>query len=164
MRKEVKKAKKVSESAITTVRLMMPTDGNIMGNVFGGSIMKYVDEVAAMVAFRHAEKNCVTASIDRMNFLAPVYVGNILILKAAVNYVGRTSMEIGVRIEAQDPPSGKIVHTGSCYLTYVALDEKGRPTPVPKIIPETEEEKRRYGEGLARRKMREAEIAALKRE
>ncbi len=164
MRKEVKKAKKVSESAITTVRLMMPTDGNIMGNVFGGSIMKYVDEVAAMVAFRHAEKNCVTASIDRMNFLAPVYVGNILILKAAVNYVGRTSMEIGVRIEAQDPPSGKIVHTGSCYLTYVALDEKGRPTPVPKIIPETEEEKRRYREGLARRKMREAEIAALKRE
>lgn len=164
MRKEVKKAKRVSDSAITTVRLMMPTDGNIMGNVFGGSIMKYVDEVAAMVAFRHAEKNCVTASIDRMNFLAPVYVGNILILKAAVNYVGRTSMEIGVRIEAQDPLSGRVVHTGSCYLTYVALDEKGRPTPVPKIIPETEEEKRRYREGLARRKMREAEIAALKKE
>jgi len=158
------KAKRVSESAVTTVRLMMPTDGNIMGNVFGGSIMKYVDEVAAIVAFRHAEKNCVTASIDRMNFLAPVYVGNILILKASVNYVGKTSMEIGVRIEAQDPLTGKVVHTGSCYLTYVALDDKGRPTPVPKIIPETPEEKRRYREGLARRKMREAEIAALKQD
>jgi acyl-CoA hydrolase len=162
--KERLKAKRVSESAVTTVRLMMPTDGNIMGNVFGGSIMKYVDEVAAIVAFRHAEKNCVTASIDRMNFLAPVYVGNILILKASVNYVGKTSMEIGVRIEAQDPLTGKVVHTGSCYLTYVALDDKGRPTPVPKIIPETPEEKRRYREGLARRKMREAEIAALKQD
>jgi acyl-CoA hydrolase len=158
------KGKKVSESAVTTVRLMMPTDGNIMGNVFGGSIMKYVDEVAAIVAFRHTKRNCVTASIDRMNFLAPVYVGNILILKAAINYVGRTSMEIGVRIEAQNPLTGEVVHTGSCYLTYVALDEKGKPTPVPKIIPETEEEKRRYREGLTRRKMREAEIIALKRE
>lgn len=158
------KAKKVSESAVTTVRLMMPTDGNIMGNVFGGSIMKYVDEIAAIVAFRHTKRNCVTASIDRMNFLAPVYVGNILILKAAINYVGRTSMEIGVRIEAQNPLTGEVVHTGSCYLTYVALDEKGKPIPVPKIIPETEEEKRRYREGLTRRKMREAEIIALKRE
>src|SRR5579885_1402061 len=156
------KGKKVSESAVTTVRLMMPTDGNIMGNVFGGSIMKYVDEVAAIVAFRHTKRNCVTASIDRMNFLAPVYVGNILILKAAINYVGRTSMEIGVRIEAQNPLTGEVVHTGSCYLTYVALDENGRPTPIPKIIPETEEEKRRYNQALARRKLREAELQALK--
>lgn len=156
------KSKKVSDSAIVTFRLMMPTDANIMGNVFGGSIMKYADEVAAMVAFRHAEKNCVTASIERMNFYEPVYVGNILILKASVNYVGNTSMEIGVRIEAQDLKTGKIVHTGSCYITYVALDEKGRPTPIPKIVPETPEEIRRYNEALRRRKMREKELKSFK--
>jgi acyl-CoA hydrolase len=153
------KAKKVSESALTTVRLMMPTDANIMGNVFGGAIMRYMDEVAAIVAFRHAGKNCVTASIDRMNFYAPVYVGNILIMKASVNYVGTTSMEIGVRIEAQDPVTGRTHHTGSCYITYVALDEQGRPTPIPKVIPVTEEEKRRYKQAMARRKLREAEDA-----
>src|SRR5713101_5444759 len=99
-------AKTVSESALTTVRLMMPTDANVLGNVFGGAIMRYMDEVAAIVAWRHAGRNCVTASIDRMNFYAPVYVGNILILKGSVNYVGRTSMEVGVRIEAQDPVTG----------------------------------------------------------
>lgn len=155
-------AKRVSESALTTVRLMMPTDANVMGNVFGGAIMRYMDEVAAIVAFRHAGKNVVTASIDRMNFYAPVYVGNILILKASVNYVHRTSMEVGVRIEAQDPLTGRTVHTGSCYLTYVALDENGRPTPIPKVIPETPEEKRRYRQAIARRRLREAERKALK--
>src|SRR5215472_10281119 len=112
---------------MTTARLMMPTDANVLGNVFGGAIMRYMDEVAAIVAWRHAGRNCVTASIDRMNFYAPVYVGNILILKASVNYVGKTSMEIGVRIEAMDPISKKSTHTGSCYLTYVALDAKGKP-------------------------------------
>src|ERR1700740_2362567 len=96
----------VSVSQMTTVRLMMPTDGNIIGNVFGGAIMRYMDEVAGIVAFHHARKNVVTASIDRMDFYAPVYVGNLLILKAAVNYVGDTSMEIGVRIEAADPLTG----------------------------------------------------------
>jgi len=83
---------------MTTARLMMPTDANVLGNVFGGAIMRYMDEIAAIVAWRHAGRNVVTASIDRMNFWAPVYVGNVLILKAAVNYVGTTSMEIGVRI------------------------------------------------------------------
>lgn len=153
--------KKVSDSALTTVRLMMPTDANVMGNVFGGAIMRYMDEVAAVVAFRHAGKNCVTASMDRMNFYAPVYVGNILILKAAVNYVGNTSMEIGVRIEAQDATTGRVTHTGSCYLTYVALDESGRPTSIPKIVPVTAAERKRFSRALARRKLREAEMAAF---
>lgn len=153
--------KKVSESALTTARLMMPTDANVMGNVFGGAIMRYMDEVAAIVAFRHAGKNCVTASIDRMNFYAPVYVGNILIMKAAVNYVGKTSMEIGVRIEADDATAGRVTHTGSCFITYVALDSTGKPARIPKIVPVTREEKRRYSQALARRKLREAELAAL---
>ncbi len=142
----------------------MPTDANVLGNVFGGAIMRYMDEVAAIVAWRHAGKNVVTASIDRMNFYAPVFVGNLLIMKASVNYVGTTSMEIGVRIEAQDPTTRKGTHTGSCYLTYVALNEKGKPTPIPQLIITTPEERRRFKQALARRKLREAENEALRRD
>jgi len=156
------RGKRPSESEMTTARLMMPTDANVLGNVFGGAIMRYMDEIAAIVAWRHAGKNVVTASIDRMNFYAPVYVGNLLILKASVNYVGKTSMEIGVRLEAQDPTTRKGTHTGSCYLTYVALDEKGRPTPIAPLLVATPNERRRFNEALARRKLREAETVALK--
>jgi acyl-CoA hydrolase len=155
-------SKKPSDSAMTTARLMMPTDANILGNVFGGAIMRYMDEVAAIVAWKHAGTNAVTASIDRMNFYAPVFVGNVLILKASVNYVGRTSMEVGVRIEAQNPESGKTTHTGSCYLTYVAIDGKGRPTRIPKLLPQTADERRRFKQALARRKLREAEVEAFR--
>lgn len=154
--------KRPSESEMTTARLMMPTDANVLGNVFGGAIMRYMDEIAAIVAWRHAGKNVVTASIDRMSFYAPVYVGNLLILKAAVNFVGTTSMEIGVRIEAQDPSTRKGTHTSTCYLTYVALNEKGKPTPIPPLVLTTAEEKRRFKEALTRRKLREAERAVLK--
>jgi len=147
---------------MSTVRLMMPTDANIMGNVFGGAIMRYMDEVAGIVAWRHAGKNVVTASIDRMNFFAPVYVGNLLIMKASVNYVGKTSMEIGVRIEAQNPMTKKSTHTGSCYLTFVALDENGRPTLIPPLKVTTPTQKRRFKEALTRRKLREAENTATK--
>ena len=150
-----------SDSATVTTRIMMPADANILGNVFGGAILRYMDEIAAIAAFRHARKNVVTASIDRMNFIAPVYVGNLLILKASVNYVGRTSMGIGVRIEAEDVRSGETRHAGSCYLTYVALDEEGRPTLVPPVITVTLDEKRRYREALTRRKIREVERAAI---
>ncbi|MDG7011502.1 MAG: acyl-CoA thioesterase [Nitrososphaerota archaeon] len=146
---------------MTTARLMMPTDANVLGNVFGGAIMRYMDEIAAIVAWRHAGKNVVTASIDRMNFYAPVYVGDLLILKAAVNYVGTTSMEIGVRLEAVDPSTRKGTHTGSCYLTYVALDEKGKPTRIPPLNPVTSIEKKRFNEGLARRRLREATQAVM---
>ncbi|QQG49413.1 MAG: acyl-CoA thioesterase [archaeon] len=153
--------KRPSESEMSTARLMMPTDANVLGNVFGGAIMRYMDEIAAIVAWRHAGINCVTASIDRMNFYAPVYVGNLLILKGTVNYVGKTSMEIGVRIEAQDPTTRKSTHTGSCYLTYVALDAKGRPTAIPKLLPSTAAEKKRFQQALARRRLREAEDAVM---
>ncbi|MDG6899353.1 MAG: acyl-CoA thioesterase [Nitrososphaerota archaeon] len=146
---------------MTTARLMMPTDANVLGNVFGGAIMRYMDEIAAIVAWRHAGKNVVTASIDRMNFYAPVFVGDLLILKAAVNYVGTTSMEIGVRLEAVDPSTRKGTHTGSCYLTYVALDEKGKPTRIPPLNPVTSIEKKRFNEGLARRRLREATQAVM---
>ncbi len=147
-------AKSVTESSMVMVRLMMPMDANVQGYVYGGSIMKNMDEVAGVVAARHARMNIVTASIDRMDFYAPVHLGNMLILKASVNYVGRTSMEVGVRIEAEDLKTGTITHTGSSYLTFVGLDDRGRPAPLPKVIPETAVEKRRFKEAEERRRIR----------
>jgi acyl-CoA hydrolase len=136
---------------------MMPQDANIQGNVYGGTIMKLMDEIAGVVAARHCRRNVVTASIDEMSFLKPVYIGNLLILKASVNYVGHTSMEVGVRIEAEDLNSGQVVHTGSSYMTFVALNEEGRPTGVPKVTPVTKAEKRRFREAKRRRSRRLAE-------
>lgn len=155
-RKEVGPGKPVSESVTVTTRIMMPTDANVLGNVFGGAIMRYMDEVAAIAAFKHVRGNVVTASVDRMDFLSPVYVGDLLIMKAAVNFVGRTSMEVGVRIESENLRTGAVTHAGSCFLTYVALDESKRPTPVQPVIPVTSDEKRRYREAQARRKLRQS--------
>ena len=150
-------ARFVKDSALETAHLMMPQDANIQGNVYGGTIMKLMDEIAGSVAALHARKNVVTASVDQMNFYEPVYIGNLLILKSSVNFVGKTSMEVGVRIEARDLRSGETVHTGSSYLTFVALDQSGMPTEIAKIIPETEEEKRRFN---AAKRRREARLAA----
>ena len=144
-------SKSVSESKSIISTQMLPSDANPMGNVHGGTILKMVDVAAGVSALRHARENTVTASIDRMDFYNPVYVGNLLTLKASVNYVGQTSMEVGVRIEAENLKTGKVTHTGSCYLTYVAIDENGRPTEVPNIVPETPEEKRRWEAGKRRR-------------
>ena len=144
----------VKESALETAHLMMPQDANIQGNVYGGTIMKLMDEIAGSVAALHARKNVVTASVDQMSFYEPVYIGNLLLLKASVNFVGNTSMEVGVRIEARDLRSGKTLNTGSSYLTFVALDGNGKPTEIAQIVPETPEEKRRYLEGKARRDRR----------
>ena len=146
--------RKVSDSALVTSHLMMPQDANFQGNVFGGTIMKLVDEIAGSVAAIHSRKNCVTASMDQMNFYEPVIIGNLLILKASVNYVSHTSMEVGVRIEARDLMKDEITHTGSSYLTLVALDENRKPTIVADIIPETDAEKRRYAEAKERRARR----------
>ena len=137
---------------------MMPEDANIRGNVYGGTIMKLMDEIAGTVAARHCRSNVVTASIDTMNFYKPVYIGNLLILKSSVNYVSRTSMEVGVRIEAEDLVTGNVVYTGSSYLSFVALDEHGKPCLIPEIVPETEDEKRRYREGAERRARRLASV------
>jgi acyl-CoA hydrolase len=141
-------------------RLMMPTDANPTGNVYGGSIVKYIDEVASVVAIRHSRTNVVTASIDTMDFFHPVYIGNLLVLKAAMNFVGRTSMEVGVRVEAEDLKTGKSLHTGSCYLTMVALDQWGRPTPVPSVEPADDDERGWY-EGAKRRREYRKETRAL---
>ena len=147
-------AQRVRDSALETARLMMPQDANIQGNVYGGTIMKLMDEVAGAVAARHCRRNVVTASVDRMDFFRPVYIGNLLTLKSSVNYVGKTSLEVGVRIEAEDLKTGEIMHTGSSYLTFVALNSEGKPSLVPEIIPETVDQKRRYREGQDRRDQR----------
>jgi acyl-CoA hydrolase len=146
--------KRTQDSSITMSHVMLPQDTNPAGNVHGGVVMKHIDNAAVTVAIRHTRCNAVTASIDRMDFYNPVFLGNILVLKARLNLVGRTSMEIGVRAEAEDPYSGTISHTASAYLTVVALDEKGRPKEAPPLILETQDEIRRHNAARARRKAR----------
>jgi len=136
---------------------MNPEDANPAGNVHGGVIMKYVDTAAGVVAIRHARKIAVTASIDRLDFHHPVFVGDLLILKASINLVGRTSLEVGVRVEAENLLTGEVRHTASAYLTFVALDSKGAPAGVPPLILEAEEEMRRNCEAQIRRQSRLAE-------
>jgi acyl-CoA hydrolase len=145
------KAKRVSESRMYVAHFMEPQDANIAGNVHGGVIMKNIDSIAGMVAFRHARTNVVTASIERLDFFSPVYIGNLLKLSASVNMVKKTSMEVGVRVESEDLYTGEIRHTASAYLTFVALDERHKPKEVPPLILETEDEKRRNREALERR-------------
>jgi acyl-CoA hydrolase len=149
--------KPVSETIITMAVQMNPEDANPAGNVHGGVIMKYVDTAAGVVAIRHGRKIAVTASIDRLDFHYPVFVGDLLILKACLNFVSRTSMEVGVRVEAENLLTGEVRHTASAYLTFVALDKNGKPTEVPQLILETEEEKRRNCEAQIRRDQRVAQ-------
>jgi acyl-CoA hydrolase len=144
----------IAETRTVVQRIMMPMDANPSGNVYGGSILKYIDEVATIIAVRHTRTNVVTASIDRMDFLAPMHVGDILILRAAINFTGRTSMEVGVRVEAEDPHTARVVHAGSCYLTMVALDASGHPTRVPPVTPTTPEERAWFENGKRRRDQR----------
>jgi len=143
--------KTVKESIVVTATVMGPQDMNLAGNVFGGAIMKLIDTTAASVAVKHARANAVTASVDRLDFHHPVYLGDIVTCKASLNYVGKTSMEIGVRVEAENLITGEVRHTASSYLTFVALDKSGKPMELPPLIPETEEEKRRNGDAAFRR-------------
>jgi len=148
------KEKVVKDTSITIAQVMLPQDTNPAGNVHGGVIMKLIDTAAAVVASRHARCNTVTASIDRLVFHHPVFVGDVLFLKACLNMVGKSSMEVGVRVEAENYLTGEVCHTASAYLTFVALDDKGRPKEVPGLITETETEKRRYQEAMMRKKTR----------
>ena len=146
--------KLVSYSKIIMAMQMNPEDANPAGNVHGGVIMKYVDTAAGVVAIRHARRNAVTASIDRLDFHYPVYVGDLLILKASLNMVGRSSMEVGVRVEAENILTGEIRHTASAYLTFVALDQTGKTVEVPPLILETDQDRTRNCEALQRKKFR----------
>lgn len=147
-------SKPVSRSSAEFTHLVLPSDTNALGTIFGGRIMEWTDIAAAVVASRHCRKVAVTASMDALHFISPIRLGDIVILKAAVNFTATTSMEIGVRIECENPLSGERRHTASAYLTFVALDDAGRPTAVPAVTPETPEEKRRFQEGQKRREDR----------
>lgn len=156
------KGKRVQESSIVMAQQMNPQDANPAGNVHGGVIMKLIDTAAGAVAIRHARSNAVTASIDRLDFFHPVFVGDFVTLRASLNFVGRTSMEVGVRVESENLMTGERRHTSTAYLTYVALDGQGQPLPLPPMILETEEEKRRNREAKVRRETRLAEKAKEK--
>jgi acyl-CoA hydrolase len=144
----------VRESRVEMLELMYPNDANPLGSIMGGRVMHFIDVAGAIASTRHARRPCVTASVDHIDFHAPVRVGDLLVLKASVNYTGRTSLEVGVRVEVEDRTTGKRAHTSSAYLTFVALSADGVPQPVPAVRPETEVEKRRYREGAKRRKER----------
>jgi acyl-CoA hydrolase len=133
------------------LELMYPNDANPVGTIMGGRVMHFIDVAAAIAAVRHAGRPCVTASVDRIDFHAPVHVGDLLVLKSSVNYVGTTSMEVGVRVEVEDRQTGARRHTSSAYLTFVAVSDERQPTPVPQLVPESEDEKRRHEEGRRRR-------------
>lgn len=143
-----------SASQTTMTELMMPHMANALGNVFGGVILSLVDRVAAVAAIRHAGGPCVTVSVDQVDFREPIHVGELVIARASVNFVGRTSLEVGVRMEAEDVPTGRRRHTNSCYVTFVAIDASERPRPVAPVVPATAEQKRRYSDAQARRTLR----------
>jgi len=149
--------KKIREINAVMAQQMNPQDANPAGNVHGGVIMKLIDSVAWVVAVRHARSNAVTASIDRLDFHNPVFVGDFVTLSASLNFVGRTSMEVGVRVESENLITGERRHTASAYLTFVSLDGNGRPVILPPLILESDEEKRRNREAKTRREMRLAE-------
>ena len=149
-----KKAYPASGSQNTMIKVMSPLDANHYGYVHGGAIMRYVDEAAFIAGTRHARRNIVTAAVDQHTFEAPVKLGDLLILKSSVNYVGKTSMEIGVRVEAEDPMTGETKFVGRAYITMVALDDMGNPTALPPLILETKEDKDRNKRAQQRRDMR----------
>jgi len=151
----MEKEKKVSESVSKIARVMMPTDANLAGNVFGGTILKMVDEVSGLVALRHCNMNVVTASIEHTDFLWPVHIGDLLTLDAKMTYVGNSSMEVLVNVNAEDLMTGEVHHAGDSIVTLVALDRDGHPSRVPRLTLETEEERILFAEGDARRKQRE---------
>jgi uncharacterized protein (TIGR00369 family) len=149
--------KSVKETSVHMAQLMTPEDANPAGNVHGGVIMKIIDNAGGTVAARHARSNVVTASIDRLSFHHPVHIGDLLTFKASINSVGRTSMEVGVRVEAENLITGVVRHTASAYLTYVALGPDARPVEIPPLILTDEDEQRRAREAKARTETRRAE-------
>ena len=156
-------SKTMRESQHETSELMMPHHANNLGHVFGGVILSMMDKTAAVAAYRHCRLNVVTASIDRVDFRESIYAGDLVVMKASVNYVGKTSMEIGVRVEAEELLTGHRRHTNSCYLTFVAVDKNGRPIAVPDVIAETPDEQRRHEAAAQRRKRRLEEREAEQR-
>jgi acyl-CoA hydrolase len=147
----------VAESQAERSEVIFPADSNALGNLFGGRLMQFIDLVGAVAAVRHSRAIVVSASMDHLDFVAPVHIGDLLILKASVNRAFRTSMEVGVRAMVEDARAGTLRHVSSAYVTYVAVDREGKPVPVPCVVAETEHQKRRYADAGRRREMRGVE-------
>jgi acyl-CoA hydrolase len=149
--------RKVADSRSEMTELVLPNDANTLGNLLGGRLMHYIDLVGAMAAYRHARAHVVTASMDHIDFIAPVHVGDLLILKSSLNRAFRTSMEVGVKVWVEHTIDGTFRHVASAYLTFVAVDSKGGRVLVPPLEPETEEDKRRYQDAGRRREQSQHE-------
>jgi acyl-CoA hydrolase len=154
-------AKPVRDSRVEMTEIVLPSHTNQLGTIFGGQLMAWIDIAGAIASTRHARGVCVTASIDALHFVAPVKLGHHVSLLASVNFAGRTSMEVGVRLESEEPSTGKRLHVASSYLTFVAIDADGCPRPIPAIIPETRAEQRRFANAQTRRAARLALKAQL---
>jgi acyl-CoA hydrolase len=149
--------KRIRDSQVTLHQFMLPADANPAGNVHGGVILKIADEAAGICAMRHAQRPCVTVAIDSVSFHSPVHVGELLALKASLEYVGRTSMEIRVDVHAEDPIKGVVTHTNSAFFVFVALNEAGVATVVPQLELETDKERANFAEGKLRQVRRVAQ-------
>jgi acyl-CoA hydrolase len=150
----MQEAKPIRESQAEMVEVVLPNDANPLGNILGGKVMHLVDIAAAIDEHRHARSYVVTASMDHVDFLHPVHIAELIVLKSSVNRVFHTSMEVGVKVFAENVLTGERRHTSSAFVTFVAIDEHGKPKPIPPVIPETEEDKRRYEQAEARRRYR----------
>ncbi len=148
------KPRPVRDSQVTFADLAEPQSQNVAGTLFGGVLLGFIDRAAAFCAMKHAGRPVVTKSFDEVEFNEPIYIGELVIAHASVNFTGHTSMEIGVKVMAQNPITGVERHTNTCYATFVALDENGRPAPVPPVLAETDEERRRQEAGRLRREAR----------
>ncbi|HUF40204.1 MAG TPA: acyl-CoA thioesterase [Anaerolineales bacterium] len=146
--------KTCAASRVSVSQLMNPNHANLLGNVHGGWIMKLVDEAGALASMRHAQQRVVTVALDQMTFRHPILIGDLVTLTSEVSYAGTTSMEVEVRVVAENPISGLRTYTNTAYLVYVALDERGRPVPVPRLIPETDAERDRMEAGRLRQEYR----------
>ena len=155
------KTAKESEASIS--RVMLPPDANVAGNVFGGTILKMIDEIAGIVAIKHCRRNSVTANIEHIDFIYPVHIGDLLELRGRLNFVGKSSMEVGVEVFAENLETGDINFAGRATVTMVALDEKGKPVEVPKLKLETEEDRKLYNAGLKRYNERAKRLKVAKR-
>jgi len=145
------------ESALTMTMFMQPEHSNSLGNVHGGVILKLCDECGGIIAARHARRPCVTVTVDRVTFLQPVLLGRLVLVHGRITYVGRTSIEVELRVEAEHLLTGERTHTNSAYFVYVALDANRRPTQVPKLLLDTDDDRRRFAQGEERHRQRLAE-------
>ena len=157
-------ARTVASTQSEMTELVLPNDTNTLGNLLGGRLMHFIDMTGAMAAYRHSRTYIVTAAMDHIDFIQPVHLGNLVTLKSSVNRAFNTSMEVGVKVWAEDTQTGKVAHVASAFLIFVAIDREGRRVRVPEVVPETPEEQRHYADALLRREHREAEQARRKLE